>query len=73
MVEKRRATIDLFTEAGADFDGPYRYDLFRIWNKKLPMILWAMLNPSTADEYKLDRTVARCKQLALSGALGAST
>jgi len=64
MVDRRRVSLDLFTEAGADFDGSYRYDLFRKWGQG-PMLLFVMLNPSTADEFKLDRTVARCRKLAM--------
>jgi len=61
MVDKRRVDLDLFTKSGADFDGIYRYDLFRTWDESKPMVLFVMLNPSTADEYKLDRTVNRCR------------
>ncbi|MBD3264437.1 MAG: DUF1643 domain-containing protein [Candidatus Omnitrophica bacterium] len=63
-MDKRRAQVDLFSFGGADFDGEYRYDLFRIWDEKNPMLLFVMLNPSTADEKTLDRTVNRCKGFA---------
>jgi len=63
-MDKRRAQQDLFTEGGADFDGPYRYDLFRTWDRHKPMLLFVMLNPSTADEKELDRTVNRCSGFA---------
>jgi hypothetical protein len=51
--------------------GRYRYNLFRRWQRvpelgedpNLPergLVLWVMLNPSTADETKLDSTLTRC-------------
>ncbi|HEY1197231.1 MAG TPA: DUF1643 domain-containing protein [Thermoplasmata archaeon] len=48
--------------AGAvfDIDRLYRYSLWRVWNEKLPKVLFVMLNPSTADEKVLDPTVTRC-------------
>lgn len=36
-----------------------RYMLWRIWDKTLPMITFAMLNPSRADESTLDNTLRR--------------
>jgi len=69
MVHKRRKKADLFTEAGADFDGEYRYDLFRKWDDR-PMIVFIMLNPSTADENKLDPTVTRCMKFAIRNGNG---
>jgi len=48
--------------ASADFSPcrSYRYSLSRIWNRKLPVILFVGLNPSTADETANDPTVRRC-------------
>jgi hypothetical protein len=42
----------------------YRYSLKIIWNSTLPLLVVIGLNPSTADEYKDDPTVAKCKRLA---------
>jgi hypothetical protein len=42
----------------------YRYLLKRVWDDSKPLIVFAMLNPSTADEEKNDRTVARCIRFA---------
>jgi len=39
--------------------GKYRYLLWRIWNNYLPLVLWVMLNPSTADECEDDPTIRR--------------
>lgn len=65
---------DLFGRetAGAVFDKSrvYRYDLWRLWDETKPMILWVMLNPSTADEYKLDPTVTRCKSFSIKWGYG---
>jgi hypothetical protein len=48
--------------SGAIFDETrrYRYLLWRTWKKTQGYVLWAMLNPSTADETILDPTVRRC-------------
>lgn len=46
------------------FDGPnYRYVLRRTWpvfTQEKGRCVWIMLNPSTADETKLDPTLTRC-------------
>lgn len=49
-------------EKGADLseDGLYRYKLWRIWDRSLPVCVWVMLNPSTADAEKDDATIRRC-------------
>lgn len=39
----------------------YRYGLSREWDSGLPSVLFLMLNPSTADEFRNDPTVARCE------------
>jgi hypothetical protein len=44
---------------GAVIDGPYRYLLWRIWDPRLPRLLWVMLNPSMADEAANDPTLRR--------------
>lgn len=38
----------------------YRYTLERIWADGGRLVLWVMLNPSTADAMKDDRTIGRC-------------
>lgn len=50
---------------GANFSdcGKYRYTLWRYWGTK-PLMLWVMLNPSTADEVDNDPTVERCQRRA---------
>ena len=47
---------------GAKFseDGKYRYELTRVWDDRQPLVIWIMLNPSTADAMKDDATIRRC-------------
>ena len=46
----------------ADFSdcGLYRYQLMRVWDLGKPLLLWVMLNPSTADGKLDDATIRRC-------------
>ena len=37
--------------------GKYRYQLWRIWDESKPLLLWVMLNPSTADANENDATI----------------
>ncbi len=43
-----------------DVSGRYRYSLWRAWSPNYPRIVFILLNPSTADEYKNDPTIRRC-------------
>lgn len=45
---------------GAVIDGPYRYRLWRYWDRELIPLVVCMLNPSTADDVKNDQTIRRC-------------
>lgn len=38
----------------------YRYWLKRVWDEKLPMAIYVMLNPSTADATENDQTIRLC-------------
>lgn len=40
--------------------GLYRYTLSRIWDANLPLLVFIMLNPSTADGEKDDPTIRKC-------------
>lgn len=40
--------------------GKYRYRLWRIWNEANPLVMFIMLNPSTADSNLDDPTIRRC-------------
>jgi hypothetical protein len=58
----RRAHKYLHHEAGAVFDHTrkYRYLLWRTWSSKQQPVCFVMLNPSTADAFRTDPTIARC-------------
>ena len=40
-------------------DGLCRYSLYRIWEKRLPKVLFIMLNPSLASANKNDPTIKK--------------
>lgn len=40
--------------------GVYRYRLWRVWDDCRPVMVWVMLNPSTADATADDPTIRRC-------------
>jgi hypothetical protein len=54
--------VSLFEQATATFSRcrRYRYALTRRWDTDLPMAMFLMLNPSTADAFRLDPTIRRC-------------
>lgn len=49
----------------------YRYSLARTWDASLPILVFLMLNPSTADELHNDPTVERCHRRAQRLGFGA--
>ncbi len=58
-------SIDLFgvnagRGASLSDDGHYRYRLWRLWDSCLPIMVWIMLNPSTADANEDDPTIRKC-------------
>jgi hypothetical protein len=59
-------------EAGAVFSEceRFRYRLWRRWDASVPPLVFVMLNPSTADENKLDPTVRRCHKRARNSGAG---
>lgn len=63
---------DLFPYSGAEMSHckTYRYRLWRIWDRKLPIVTFIMLNPSTADHLINDPTVERCQRRAIGMGFG---
>ncbi len=65
---------DLFgmEKSGAEFSpcGKYRYALWRIWDKELPIVAFIGLNPSTANALKDDPTIRRVKGFAKKWGFG---
>jgi hypothetical protein len=61
-----------YIDKGAIFsaDKKYRYRLWRTWDNSKKAVLFVMLNPSTADENKLDPTVRRCLGYAIDWGYG---
>jgi hypothetical protein len=61
------------TESGATFSTcrRWRYLLWRRWDASKPVANFLMLNPSTADEVKLDPTCARARDFAERWGYGA--
>ncbi len=55
-----------FTSSGAQFDrtGGYRYRLWRTWGDPQQVVVFVMLNPSSADAQRLDPTTTRCAYFA---------
>jgi hypothetical protein len=49
----------MFSDAGISADKLYRWWLFRCWAANLPLIIWIMMNPSTADHNKNDPTILK--------------
>jgi hypothetical protein len=59
--------------ATATFDGTgqYRFRLSRVWDETAGRCVFVMLNPSTADAFRLDATVTRCARFARDWGFGA--
>ena len=51
-------------------DGLYRYRLWRLWDDLTPVMVWVMLNPSTADADVDDPTIRKCIGFAKVGHYG---
>lgn len=51
---------EIIKDAILSNDGVYRYNLIREWDAMDPVMLFIMLNPSTADAVEDDPTIRRC-------------
>lgn len=60
----------MISSAVISADGRYRYRLYREWDASLPVVLFVMLNPSTADDRIDDPTVRRVIGFAKSWGYG---
>lgn len=63
---------DLFDDNGAEFSvgRKYRYALWRIWDKSLPLVMIIGLNPSRASESKNDNTITKVIKVAKNNGFG---
>jgi hypothetical protein len=63
---------DLYTRSVAVLDttGTYRYLLRHQWDPSRRVVVWVMLNPSTADAFTPDPTITRCMGFARARAWG---
>jgi len=50
--------------------GRYRYALWRIWSRNLPLLMVIGLNPSTADAMKNDQTITKLTRFAVIWNMG---
>lgn len=55
--------MTLFEQAGADFndDRTHRLRLWRTWDASRPPAVFVGMNPSFADEHRLDNTTRKCR------------
>jgi len=60
----------LVRDAYISNDPRYRYWLTRVWDESLPVVVWMMLNPSTADAFADDATMRRCMAYAKAWGYG---
>lgn len=64
MIVRDHVDGDVHSKVWFDRDRKYRYYLQRRWQDDGPLMIWLMLNPSTADEEKNDPTLVRCQAFA---------
>lgn len=62
----------MISEAGISSDKKYRWWLFRCWAASLPLIIWVMMNPSTADHTKNDPTILKIIRYSTKWGYGAA-
>jgi hypothetical protein len=62
----------MFSDAAISADKLYRWWLFRCWAASLPLIIWIMMNPSTADHSKNDPTIFKIIRYSTRWGFGAA-
>ena len=70
---KVRLALSANVKSWAEFGGDnkeYRYTLKRVWDASLGSVLFVMMNPSTADPFVDDPTVAKCQRYARAWGYG---
>jgi hypothetical protein len=70
---KVRLALAEDVQSWAEFGGDhseYRYALRRVWDDSLRSVLFVMMNPSTADPFVDDPTVAKCQRYARAWGYG---
>ena len=70
MIERSHQSDGILSRALYSPCERYRYGLERRWSDG-PLLLYVMLNPSTADELRNDPTIERCQRRALQLGFGA--
>jgi len=69
-MEVQEINLNNPSEAIISEDKKYRFALWRVWDKHKPLVLFIMLNPSTADGTFDDPTIRRCVNFAKSWGYG---
>lgn len=70
VVDTHRSLLGGDATAVFSPDRTYRYALTRTWDDSHPPVVWIMLNPSTADAFKVDPTIRRCSRFSRSWGAG---
>lgn len=71
MIEKHAETDGIRSTAWYSACGGYRYGLQRVWDAGSGVLMYVMLNPSTATEAQNDPTIERCQRRAQALGFGA--
>ena len=71
FAESANDRLALASKAEFSDDRRFRYKLWRAWDLGKPIIMFLMLNPSTADETEDDPTIRRCINFAKRWGYGA--
>lgn len=72
MAKQEALFSEFKVDSGAEFSTcrKYRYALWRIWDRKLPFVMFIGLNPSTANEFKADPTINKVEKISRNNGYG---